>query len=89
MVLVNYTEFRTNLKKYLQLALTEKMILRNNGVVYEIIPSKEVRVNPSPSNDPYFDIPENIESMERGLAQSKNGEYEVCDDNALKALLNL
>lgn len=73
MVLVGYTEFRSNLKKYLQLSCSEKVLVKSGGMVYEVSPSKEVRVNPSPSCDPYFDVPENVQAIDRALEQVDAG----------------
>lgn len=77
MLLVSVTEFRSNLKKYLDIALTEKVALKSNGVVYEITPSKEIRVNPSPSNDPYFDDPRNLEALDKAIAEVKSGKSKL------------
>lgn len=80
MILVNYTEFRTHMKKYLELSLTNKVILQNKGIAFEIIPSREVKVNPSPSGDKFWDIPENMERLNRDLEELKN-----TDINSLKS----
>lgn len=89
MLLVSVTEFRSNLKKYLEIALTEKVALKSNGVVYEITPSKEIRVNPSPSNDPYFDDPRNLEAIERGIADVKAGRVSKVSLDNIKEMLGL
>ncbi len=69
MILVGYTEFRSNMKKYLQLSIKERVVVKSGGVAYEVSPSKEIRVNPSPSGDAYFDVPENVEAIDRALEQ--------------------
>ncbi len=90
MVLVNYTEFRTHLKKYLELALTEKVILQNKGVAFEIVPSRDVRVNPSPSGDPYWDVAENVERLSKELEELKTADTSSFKSwDSLKAELGL
>lgn len=73
MLLITTTEFRSNLKKYLNLALTEKIALKGNGVVYEITPSKEIKVNPSPSNDPWYNDSHNLAEVENAINNLKSG----------------
>ncbi len=74
MILVTVTEFRNNLSKYLELAFREKVVLKSKQGIIELNPSTEIRINPSPSKDSYFDIPENIEAIERGLEQVDAGQ---------------
>ncbi len=73
MIVVNYSVFRANLKKYLQLAISERVVLQSNGRMFEIKPSEEVSFNPSPSNDPYFENAENIKDIEIGKQQIREG----------------
>ncbi len=80
MILVTVTEFRNNLSKYLELAFREKVALKSKNGIIELNPSKEIRLNPSPSNDPWFDNSRNMEEFERGLAQLEdyhNGKSEA------------
>ena len=72
MLLIAASEFRKNQKKYFQLALTEKVGVKSGNIVFEITPSTEVFVNPSPSGDPYFDNPSNLEAIEQGIADIKS-----------------
>ena len=74
MILVNYTEFRTHMKKYLELAITEKVILQNKGMAFEIVPSSEIKINPSPSGDKYWEVPENIERLKQDLEELKTAD---------------
>ncbi len=87
MLLLTVTEFRSNISKYLKMALTEHIAIKNKDGVFDISLSKEIRVNPSPSNDPWFDVPENIESVERGKAEAAQGLGISLDD--LKKEFNL
>lgn len=90
MILVSASEFRMHLRKYLELAIKEPVLLKgSNGVIFEITPSKNVRFNPSPSNDPYFNDHRNIESIERGKAQAEAGQYTEYSSEELKRKLGL
>jgi hypothetical protein len=72
-MLVTASEFRKNQKKYFQLALNEKVGVKSGNVVFEIKPSREVYVNPSPSGDPWFDDPRNMEELSRRIEDLRSG----------------
>lgn len=88
MLLLTVTEFRSNISKYLKMASTERIALKSPSGIFEIVPSKELRINPSPSNDPYFDNASNIEAIERGDADVKAGRIQKYSLDELKTLLN-
>ncbi|MDR0955319.1 MAG: hypothetical protein LBM20_08100 [Rikenellaceae bacterium] len=73
MILIAASEFRKNQKKYFQLALTEKIGVKSGDVVFEITPSRELFVNPSPSGDPFWDDPRNVEELNRRIDELKSG----------------
>ncbi len=79
MILVTVTEFRNNLSKYVELAFKEKVALKSKSGILELNPSKEIFVNPSPSGDPFWDDPRNVEELNRRLAEVdadlKSGKY--------------
>ncbi|MDR0907089.1 MAG: hypothetical protein LBM63_00535 [Rikenellaceae bacterium] len=89
MMLVTASEFRKNQKKYFQLALNEKVGVKSGDTVFEIKPSKEVYVNPSPSGDPWFDDPRNMEELERGIAEVKAGHVTRVTLDEVKTMLGL
>lgn len=63
---VGVTEFRSNIKKYLDIASQEKVIIHwGNGVSYAIVPVEEVEE--SPYN------PEFVKKIVQGREDSKNG----------------
>lgn len=63
---VGVTEFRSNMKKYLDIASKEKVIIhRWNGVSYAIVPVEEVKEIPY---DPEF-----VKKILQGREDSKNG----------------
>lgn len=80
MILVTVTEFRNNLSKYLELAFSEKVDLKSKKGIIEFNPSTEIKLNPSPSNDTWFDVPENMASIERGLADADAGKSQKWSD---------
>ncbi len=51
--------------------------------------SVEVVENPSPSNDPWFDNPENLESVKRGIEDIKAGRCRACSMDEIRDTLGL
>lgn len=68
-----------SLKKYIETILISKA----DSVTVE------VSQNPSPSGDPWFDDPENIASVNRGIAQMKAGKGKTYSLEELRAKLGL
>ena len=60
MLLLTISEFRNNISQYMQRAANERISVKTKHGVFDITPSKEIRTNPSPSGDPWFDVPENL-----------------------------
>ena len=46
-------------------------------------------VNPSPSNDPYFDNPRNIAHLTEGIKQMKEGKVVNLTDEELRKILEI
>lgn len=66
-----------SLKKYIESVLISKA----DSITVE------VSENPSPSGDPWFDDPENIASVKRGLEDMKAGRvYEMTSDDIRKMI---
>lgn len=89
MLLLTVTEFRNNISKYLQLAFTEKIALKSKNGIIELTPNTEIRVNPSPSHDPYFDDPRNLDAIEQGIADIKAGRVSRLSLEEIKSKLGL
>lgn len=51
--------------------------------------SVEVSTNPSPSGDPWFDDPENMASVMRGIEDAKQGRTKVYTMDEIKNLLGV
>ena len=71
MLLLSATEFRNNMGKYLQMAFSEKIALKSKQGIVELKPNTEIRLNPSPSCDPWFDDSRNIEELHRAIHELK------------------
>ncbi len=83
MLLLSVSEFRSNMSKYLKMANSERIAIKSPSGIFDITPSKEIRVNPSPSGDAFYDIPENVEHLDRVIKESgerKPSEFISLDD---------
>ncbi|MDR0419888.1 MAG: prevent-host-death protein [Prevotellaceae bacterium] len=78
MIIISSAEFRENQKSYFDKVDQGIQILvkRSKQKAYRIVPVSENDIlisNPSPSNDPYFLIPENIERLQKSLQEAQDG----------------
>ncbi|MFA6831226.1 MAG: prevent-host-death protein [Bacteroidaceae bacterium] len=74
MIIVNSREFRENQKKYFDLAEVQRVIIKRKDKFMELVShGNTIPEGISPSNDSYFDNPRNIEDIEKGLKQAKEG----------------
>ena len=75
MLVVSSREFRDSQKKYFDLAVKERVVIKRRNEFLELVPrGNNIPENPSPSNDPWFDNPRNIEELERRLKESESGD---------------
>ena len=75
MVVVSSRDFRDNQRKYFELATKQRVIIKRKKEFLELVPRGTViPENPSPSNDPYFDNPKNIEGILEAMTQVVKGE---------------
>ena len=49
----------------------------------------EITTNPSPCNDPWFNDPENLASIERGIEDAKNGKVKTYTIDEIRKLLGV
>jgi PHD/YefM family antitoxin component YafN of YafNO toxin-antitoxin module len=85
MIAVSTTELRKNLRKYLNMANNERVIVQCGGTeTYEIVPARKIS-----DTDRYFSDPKVIEAIERGKAEAKAGKVtRITDqDNPLTNIL--
>jgi hypothetical protein len=89
MLVISSRTFRESQKKYFDLAKRERIIIKRKDEFLELVPRGNVIPdNPSPSNDPWFNNPMNIEALDRSIAQAKEGKViRVSGKEELKALL--
>ena len=74
MIVISPSELRGNLKKYLDLAEKERIVIqRGKKETFELRKTERV------SEDPFFDNPKNIEAIEQGIADIKAGRYKMLD----------
>ena len=81
MIAISTTELRKNLKKYLNLATSEKVVVRfNKSETVEIVPGKKVRVR-----DEFFDNTRLLEVLKRGEEDVAAGRFtEIKEKNLLE-----
>ncbi len=81
------------LQKLSMVAVTKSMSLKS--YIEDILISKanqisiEVKENPSPSKDEWFDNPENLRSVYEGIEQMKRGEGRVYTMDEIEKMLGL
>ena len=91
MLLLTVTEFRNNIGKYLQMAFNEKIALKSKKGIIELNPSSEIRTNPSPSGDLWFDDTRNMNELCRAIKELDEGKAELKEfsDDELKVLFTV
>jgi hypothetical protein len=90
MLVISSRAFRDSQKKYFDLAKRERVIIKRKDEFMELVPRGNVIPdNPSPSNDPWFNNPKNIEALDRAIQHAKEGKtIQVSGKEELKALLD-
>ena len=74
MIVISPSELRGNLKKYLDLAEKERVIIqRGKKETFELRKTERI------IEDPFFDDPKNQELIEQGIADIKAGRYKTFD----------
>jgi len=76
MIAVSTTELRKNLRKYLNMANNERVIVQCGGTeTYEIVPARKIS-----DTDRYFSDPKVIEAIERGKSEAKADKVKTVTD---------
>jgi hypothetical protein len=90
MLVISSRAFRDSQKKYFDLAKRERVIIKRKNEFMELVPRGQlIPDNPSPSNDPWFNDPINIEALDRSIAQAKEGKVKrVSGKEELKDFLD-
>lgn len=74
MIVISPSELRGNLKKYLDLAEKERIVIQRGKTE-----TFELRKRDRVSEDPFFDNPKNIEAIEKGISDILKGKYKKLD----------
>ena len=75
MLVVSSREFRDSQKKYFDLAVKERVVIKRKNEFFELVPrGNNIPENPSPSNEQWLDDPRNIEELERRLKKHESGD---------------
>lgn len=69
--------------KSLKAYIENLLIAKANSVTIEI------QENPSPSGDPWFTIPENLQSLQKGMSEKENGDGKVYSISEIKGKLGV
>lgn len=86
-IVITTREFRKNQKKFFELAEVQRVIIKRKNQFLELVPRGEViPESVSPSNDPYFDNPHNIEDIVKASEQAQNGKTVKQTDDLRKEL---
>ncbi|NHQ60847.1 type II toxin-antitoxin system Phd/YefM family antitoxin [Chlorobium sp. BLA1] len=83
MIAISTTELRRNLRKYLDIANKERVIIQcGKSETYEIIPARKMS-----DTDRYFSDPKVVEHLQRSLQQVEEGKTMVLKKSDIKNLL--
>lgn len=76
MIVISPSELRGNLKKYLDMAEKERIVIqRGKKETFELRKTEPI------SDDSFFDQPKNLEAIDQGIADIKAGKYKTLDPN--------
>ena len=85
MIAISTTELRRNLRKYLDIANKERVIIQcGKSETYEIIPARKMS-----DTDSYFSDPRVVEHLQQSLQQVEEGKTTVLKKSDIKNLLGL
>lgn len=74
MIVISSREFRENQKKYFDLAQIQRVIIKRKDQFLELVShGNSIPESVSPSNDPFFDDPRNIEEILKASKEAKEG----------------
>lgn len=87
MIVVTSREFRENQKKFFELAEVQRVVIKRKNQFLELVPRGDViPESVSPSSDPYFDDPRNVEDIIKASDQARNGKTVRLTDDLRKEL---
>jgi len=77
MTVVSSRVFAENPIHYLDLAIKEEVAIKRGKKVFVLLPRDPKYVNPSPSGDPYWADPRNMEELESRLQERDEGKVKA------------
>lgn len=77
MLVISGAEFKSEFKKFCDMAKSQRVIIKRKTDYVELVVSESIYENPSPSNDPYFADSRNLAELDRRLADLRNGREQV------------
>jgi len=87
MKVITPTELRANQKMYFDLAEHERVVIKRGKKLIELVVSDSI--SPSPSNDEWFDNPENIKELKERIKEHKeNGNDDAVTLNGKDSIKN-
>lgn len=75
-ITISPTELRANQKKYFDMAENTRVFVKRGKKVIELVVSESINLNPSPSNDTWFDDPRNVAELDRRIKEDKEDKAE-------------
>ena len=86
MVIITVREFREKQKKYFDLAELEHVVIKRGKKLVSLVVSDKLP-NPSPSEDKWFDKPDNLKHVLQGIQEAKEGATKKYTIEQIRALL--
>ncbi len=87
MIIVTPSEFRQNQAKMFDLAKTERVLIKRRNQFIELVSREYIIPDTiSPSGDPFFDNPLNVEKILKAEEEVKEGKVTRLTDDLMKEL---
>lgn len=84
MQIVTSSEFRSNQKKFLELAIQEPVLIKRGDYILELKLKEEETIN-----DTWFENKQNITMLEEGIAEARDGKTISLSEKEIKKMLGL
>ena len=89
---ISPSEFKQNQKKFFDLALSERVVIKRGKDLFELVSKPYIDESVSPSGDPFFNDPRNLQAIREAIEQAKrepaspSGSRANCPGNGPDAL---
>ena len=71
---ISPSEFKQNQKKFFDLALSERVVIKRGKDLFELVSKPYIDESISPSGDPFFNDPRNLQAIREAIEQAKRGQ---------------